>query len=265
VTNFKLNDKSYMGIVIECHSNTHGEIIIKIVPPMINRYRTETETLKKLPKQLTCNIYELDLDKNAIIMEKIIPGSLAEFDLNKESMFELFKTLYENKIYIDEFVDENFKYFNEVVKYDYDICKNTVKDLEIVNSLYNSFNTKYEELCAKEKKYLLHGDIYKNNILLSNNGLKIIDPLGFKAPFVMELVSMCAYDIFNSEEINNYNLIVDKYIEFFKDYVDEPTYRKALFCQLVKVFIPSIFEANDGGIRAKKWLDIIKILYPQEL
>jgi len=59
---------------------------------------------------------------------------------------------------------------------------------------------------------------------------------------------------------NNKDILND-FIEFFKEYVDEQTYKDALFCQLVKVYIPSLFEANDGGIRANKWLNIINELY----
>jgi len=264
IIQYALNDKSYMGIVLECESSTYGEIIIKIVPPMINRYKTEVETLKKLPKELTCKIHETDFNKSAIVMERILPGNLVEYDSNEETMFKLFNVLYNNKIEIDETINKKFKDFKEIVEHDYLICKQK-ENSNIVDILYESFKIKYNELCSDKNNYLLHGDIYKNNILLSNSGLKIIDPLGFKAPFVMELVSICAYEIFNNFENNNYNLIVNKYIEFFKDYVDEITYRKALFCQLVKVFIPSIFEANDNGVRAKKWLDIIKKLYPEEL
>ena len=264
VTYFKLNDKSYMGVVIECKSQTHGDIIIKVLPPMINRYKTEVGTLKRLPRKLTCKIYETDFDKTAIVMERIIPGSLVDFDLNKESMKELFDELYKNKIEINEDIDKSFKDFKEVVDHDYNMCKKNKVDLTTINVLYDKFNIRYKEICNNSAKYLLHGDIYKNNILLGNNELKIIDPLGFKAPFVMELVSICAYEMFNSVEATNYNLIIKKYINFFKAYTDEKTYRKALFCQLVKVFIPSIYEANDGGIRAKKWLDIIKELYSKE-
>ena len=71
---------------------------------------------------------------------------------------------------------------------------------------------------------------------------------------------ICAYEMFYNKKDNK--KILDDFIEFFKDYADAKTYKEALFCQLVKLYIPSIFEANDGGIRANKWLDIIKELYP---
>ena len=265
VEDYKLNKKSYMGIVIECKSKTHGEIIIKIVPPMINRYKTEIGTLKKLPKELICKIYETALNKNAIIMERIFPGNQVEFDSNKKQIKKLFKTLYDKKININKTIDKNFKDFCDVVEHDYNIYKRNNKENSIVNKLYNLFTIKYSEVCDNNPKYLLHGDIYKNNILKSTNGLKIIDPLGFKAPFVMELVSICAYDLFYNKKDIDCNLIVDKYINIFDNFVDSNIYKKALFCQLVKVYIPSIYEANDGGIRAQKWLEIINNLYHDEI
>lgn len=269
VEDYKLNKKSYMGIVIECKSKTHGDIIIKVVPPMINRYKTEIGTLKKLPKELVCQIYETDINKNAIIMERIFPGNQVEFDSNKKQIKKLFKILYDNKININKTIDKNFKDFFEVVEHDYNIYKKNNKENNkensIVDKLYNLFKIKYDEVCYNNTKYLLHGDIYKNNILKSINGLKVIDPLGFKAPFVMELVSICAYDIFYSKKDFDYNLVVDKYINLFKEFTDCNIYKKALFCQLVKVYIPSIYEANDGGIRAQKWLEIINKLYYDEI
>lgn len=84
VKQFKVNENSYMGIVIDCLLLDNNSIFIKIIPPMINRFEAEVESLKLFPKSITSKIYEVDYEKNAIIMEKIIPGTLVEFYENKE-------------------------------------------------------------------------------------------------------------------------------------------------------------------------------------
>jgi hypothetical protein len=195
-------------------------------------------------------------------MDKITPGKRAHFDNNKKAYLNLFETLDKHKIEIDDFIDKKFKSFDEVVTRDYDILLTTDQKSSTTTKLYNCFTKKYSKLIKNKKCYLLHGDIYKNNALTSNNGLKIIDPLGFKAPFVMELVSICAYKLYENTNKHKNKEIAENLADFFSPFVDHDTYSDALFCQLVKVYIPSLFEANDGGIRAQKWLDIIKDLYP---
>ncbi len=265
ICDYKLNEKSYMGVVIDCKTIDNGEIYIKIVPPMIGRYENEVSTLKLLPNDLICKIYEFDYEKKAIIMEKVIPGSNVDFLNNQDDLKKLFNKLYNNKIKDENSINYHFNDFFDVVEHDYNICiKSRLANMPIVNKLYDEFKKEYKQICVKEEKFILHGDIYKNNILLSDNGVKIIDPLGFKAPFVMELVSICAYEMFFDNK-ENYKNILEKFITFFSDLVEENLYKKALFCELVKVYIPSIYEANDNGVRAGKWYEIISILYPEKI
>jgi len=263
VTNFSVNKNSYMGIVIDCKSKIYNNIFIKVVPPMIGRFKTEVETLMKLPSNLTCKIYEVDMDKNAIVMEKILPGQLALFYEKKNLFKQLFVELDKNKIEIDDSIDNNFLSFLQVVEHDYEICNKTNHSSPIVECLYNEFKKSYSKITKNQKSYLLHGDVYQNNAILSNFGIKIIDPLGFKAPFVMELLPICAYEMLNNQKNNSE--ILDDFINFFSPFVERDYYKEALFCQLVKVYIPSIYEANDGGVRSNKWLAIIKELYPEKL
>jgi len=266
IYDFKVNKKSYMGIVIECKSKIYNELFIKMVPPMLERFEKEVGTLKLLPKDLTCKIYEVDYEKKAIVMEKIIPGDLVEFYENKEAIFALFNNLSKNKIKIEDDINKNFKDFSEVVEKDYLISKEVKHAFSSeVDELYCKFLESYKIISNDTTKYLLHGDVYKNNMILSDSGIKIIDPLGFKAPFVMELVSICAYGIFYNNTGKSNKEVLDDFVVFFSKFVDEKTYKEALLCELIKVFIPSTYEANDGGIRANKWLSIIKELYPNKI
>lgn len=262
VVDYKLNENSYMGIVVDCKTTCGKDVFIKYVPPMINRFNTEIGTLSLLPKNVTCKIYEINYEECFFVMEKIVPGTLIGYQENKEELLNLFKYLNNNKIIITDEIDKQYKDFADVVEYDYNIlCKRFESDC-ITTNLYNKFKKIYKEIC-KNEIYLLHGDIYKNNVILSNHGLKIIDPLGFKAPFVMELVSICAYEMLYSKE--DLRKILNKYIDYFSCFVEPTLYKDALFCQLVKVYIPSIYEANDGGIRSRKWYNIIKELYPERI
>ena len=58
VTSYALNKQSYMGIVLDC-SSANGDLYIKLVPPMLNRFFFEVETLSRLPKELTCRRYAI--------------------------------------------------------------------------------------------------------------------------------------------------------------------------------------------------------------
>ena len=263
VIDSKINKNSYMGIVIDCFSSCYGNIFIKIVPPMIERFTTEVNTLKLLPKELTCKILEIDMDKKALVMGKIMPGDLVNFYDSREIIKDVFQKLYMSKIEINEDIDQHFKDFLEVVTNDYNICKNRHYNTQVVDKLYAIFVNEYKDICKNQKKYLLHGDVYKNNIIRCHNSAQIIDPLGFKAPFIIELLPICAYEMFYNTKDNEE--ILNDFTNFFSDYVDKNYYKKALLCQLIKIYIPSLYEANDGGTRAHKWLEIIIELYPQIL
>ena len=262
VLEFNVNKKSYMGIVVECLCSNTG-VYIKVVPSMIDRFEVEVDTLKLLPDELTCKLYEIDYANKIIVMEKIVPGTGIEFYDNKELISNTFNRLYLSRIKCNTISETKHKDFYDIVTYDYDICKKNELNNETVDMLYKNFSKKYIEISKDREKFILHGDVYKNNLLHSENGAKLIDPLGFVAPFVFELLSICSYEMFYSRRSNK--KILKDFITFFNGFIDEKTYIDALFCQLVKLYIPSIYEANDGGVRAKKWLDIIEELYPHFL
>lgn len=263
VSKFKVNEKSYMGIVIDCTCNNGSSLYIKVVPPMINRFETEVDTLKLLPDILTCELYEIDYNNKIIIMEKIVPGKEIEFYDNKELILKTFKKLYKSRIKCNIESEIKHKDFLDVVTHDYNICKKNKLNNKLVDYLYNTFCDKYLEISKNRKKYILHGDVYKNNLLKSENGAKVIDPLGFIAPYVFELLPICSYEMFYNDRDNV--LILNDFMDFFKSFASKKIYVDGLFCQLVKLYIPSLYEANDGGFRAQKWLDIIGELYPQLL
>lgn len=265
IAKFSVNNDSYMGILIDCISKNE-DYYIKVVPKMIDRYVSETDTLKKLPKGYTCHFFEFDDKNNIFVMEKVLPGEKVNFNSNKEKLLALFDVLEANKIIITPDVNKKHKDLAYIVEHDFNIYKkisNKYKlKFEFVSNLYDRFVKSYQSLSQHYEKYLLHGDLYENNILNTNDGIKIIDPLGFIAPYIIEYTPICAYELLNHS--NNYKATFNDFIAFFDDRIDIDDYCKALFCQLVKVFIPSIYEANDGGIRAKKWFDIINVLYGLE-
>ena len=53
-------------------------------------------------------------------------------------------------------------------------------------------------------------------------------------------------------------------IDFFKDFVDVSRFKKASFAFFIKQIVPSVYEANDGYVRADSYLDVIKSLYLNE-
>ena len=114
-----------------------------------------------------------------------MPGERSEFYLNKSRYHDLFNLLYDNKISLDDYIDENFKSFDEVVKHDFDLLLETNYNKENATILYEKFVDKYTSVTDNNETYLLHGDIYKNNAINGEERIKVIDPLGFKAPFIM--------------------------------------------------------------------------------
>ena len=118
-----------------------------------------------------------------------------------------------------------------------------------------------------EKMYLLHGDIHRANALIDKTGVKVIDPLGFKAPFVFEFGSVIAYEMLDSTP-DKYDELMDQFIQFATRYASERDVVVSTFCVLIKIYIPTFFEAKDGGVRNRRFLEMIQFMeqkYPQHL
>lgn len=230
---------------------------------MINRFNYEIKFIELLDDDLKCKIYKIDYKNNIIVMEKIIPGNPAKFYSNKELYKKMFENLYMFQKKIDKHTYDSFRDFKAVVKDDFETFEKKCHKSRFISKLFKTMNDVYDSQIGIDN-YLLHGDIYMNNALICNDDkIKLIDPLGFKGNFVIELEPICAYEMFYNELHKDYKNILEDFCDFFSEYVNKEKYKSGLFCELVKVFIPSLFEANDGYIRAQKWLDILTELFPQ--
>ena len=138
IIKFSINKNSYMGIVMDCVSLTHGSIYIKVVPPMINRFENEIRTLKYLPDNLTCKFYEIDYKNKILVMDKIMPGTLVEFYPNQKILKNLFAELYKEKIEINASIRE-YTDFYHVLLHDYKILNSNHLSNKKIDKLFNLF------------------------------------------------------------------------------------------------------------------------------
>lgn len=134
-----------------------------------------------------CATFYNCLSGEAIIVERIIPGiSLREeLDLEKrlEAFCETFKVIH--KIPKNEKVHYNYlEWLENAVDFcvDNNIDNDLTEKIKIARDIGKELFDKYTE------RYLLHGDLHHDNILLKNDGkYSIIDPKGVIGPRIFDI------------------------------------------------------------------------------
>ena len=122
----------------------------------------------------------------------------------------------------------------------------------------------YAKNFVDEKKYLLHGDAYYKNSLRSQDGIRVIDPVGYVDAFVFEYMPLLTYELVMHTKPEDY---LDQYrelIRFFSTFTDTRKFNAATFVFMVKQLVPSVYEANDEYKRANRYMNLIKALFLDE-
>lgn len=261
IEKFILNQNSYMGVVLDCIDSSANHYIMKNVPFFLNRFEAEILCLLKLPKEVRCKIYEYDTYSCMIVMEKVEPGNSAHFfGLEKEYEI-LFNILYANKIEVSDV--SSSKSFWEVVEFDYNklLSLTNNENCEDIKTAKEYFEIlqKHQLYFKNEIVYHLHGDIHRNNAIVGKDGIKLVDPLGFSAPFVFEFGALCAYELYDTC-VENFDNVLSKFYDFVAKFEDKNNFLIALFDVVIKMFIPSLFEANDNHKKSSKLLLVLDFL-----
>lgn len=259
IVEFELNQNSYMGVVLDCISKDGQHLIMKNVPSFLNRFNAEISCLLKLPKQVRCKIFEHNFNTCMIVMEKIEQGNSAHFFGHEQEYENLFDILSANKIVVTENIEA--KSFWDVVESDYkkflSLNKNS-DDFKYVNKYYEVFQNS-RSIFNNETNFLLHGDIHRNNAMVGSTGIKLIDPLGFTAPFVFEFGALCAYELFDVEE-SNFQYVLDNFLKFVEKFEEKSKFLIALKDVVIKIYIPSLYEACDDHKKSSKLLLVLDFL-----
>ena len=176
---------SRFGTILYAQSQEHGEVAVKIVPWFCPRLKSEIECYRALPYREMCRLYDVDEELGAMLLKYVRQEKNDTIDKALA-----FSALYEQKKRASE-ADYPLLYpYREVLM---DVLSNAERVIcttgdEKLSVYLPSIQKARNAYCdfENDEKYIIHGDAHEYNMLGSENGCILIDPLGYIAPFAFE-------------------------------------------------------------------------------
>lgn len=264
---FSVNRDAYTGLVLECRSRKYGEVVVKMYPPFLHwRYVKETfvmTTLKNYPQAL---LLEVEAESNAMLLGRVIPGDYVDFETDQVDIAVMFKQMQRGRINAADIekIPAEIKGIIDQTEDEFTIAAQCDYYPNMIRYLLDCAKKVYAESFAGEEKFLLHGDAYYKNALRSQDGIRVIDPVGYVDAFVFEYMPMLTYELVMHTAQEEYLSRYRRTVAFFSEFADVEKFNAATFIFLVKQLVPSIYEANDGYARANRYMRLIKALFMNE-
>lgn len=176
---------SRFGTILYAESRLYGAVAVKIVPWFCPRLKSEIECYHSLPYKEMCRLYDVDEHLGAMLLKFV--GETDAVKCDKALVFESLcrqkkpasKEEYPLLYPYSEVLEEVLKNAKQVVKARGD--ENLHFFLPSIEKAENAIR-----LFENDEKYIIHGDAHEYNMLGSENGCVLIDPLGYIAPFAFE-------------------------------------------------------------------------------
>lgn len=267
ISRFSINPDAYMGLVLECHSAKYGSVVIKLYPPFLQeRYYKESYVFRTLQNYCQCTLLDEFPGKYAMLLEKVTPGTYISYPRDAGAIEGLFRQMkkYRQPISILDNLEPAILGVLEQAEWEYPLSKKYGYHPELISYLLETAKAVYNEHFSEEEVYLLHGDVYFKNALLDTNGVRIIDPFGYRDSYIFEYMPFFTYELLLHSEPQNYQRDFLQLKTFFSGFTDTSKFYAAAFVFLVRQLIPSIHEGNDHFQRADRYLSLIRSLYLNE-
>lgn len=263
---FSLNADGVTGIVIEAKSHVYGSVFIKINSPVYEeRFKKEIAILTGLKKYPQCKIYDYDSQKRAMFLERIKPGDYIDFYDDQEQIKQMFINMENNKEKAENVQHSSYlRGVKELTEIEYEESQKVDYHNKLMAYLMEEMRRIYKETFENDEKFVLHGDAYFKNTLRGEDEIKVIDPVGYNAPFIFEYMPFFTYEILWHSKDKNYKEKYNELIDYFETFTDVSRFKEAAFVFCVKQIISSIYQVNDGFVRANLYLEMIKDLFLDE-
>ncbi len=182
-TGHELNSR--FGTILYAKSELYGDVAVKIVPWFCPRLKSEIECYRSLPYKEMCRLYDVDEDLGALLLKYV-----GETDRKKCDKALIFDSLYcQRKAAVREDYPLLYPY-RQVLE---DVLSNAKKVIGtsgdeklyvFLPSIEKAENA--ISVFENDEEYIIHGDAHEHNMLGSEGGCVLIDPLGYIAPFAFE-------------------------------------------------------------------------------
>lgn len=260
---FSVNGDGYSGLVIEGESHVYGQVVMKIYAPFFEeRFQKEIAVLSGLKNYHQCQLLDVVPEKHAMLLDRVIPGDYIDFYDDKDIIKKMFIDMEAHKTKACHVKNSQvLKGVLELTENEYLTTAKIDYHQSLLAYLMKHMRKIYHEYFDDDESYVLHGDAYFKNALKGDNEVVVIDPVGYNAPFIFEYMPFFTYEILwhtkNKDYIGKYNEL----IEYFNEFIDVSRFKAASFVFCIKQIIPSVYEANDGYVRANSYLEMIRALY----
>lgn len=250
-TIIKQDTISRFGIVIYIQSTQYGKCYLKFVPQILERYNNEKKIYHTLHKSIMCELVKCYDEFNCLVLINC-GNEVSEWDISKEEIKKFFTKVYNNRI-----ISSNDSFFHSYER----ILMGKLYNLESVSPQIALYVKKAIELYKKNfsnsTKYIIHGDMHRHNLLVLNNTIKAIDPIGYIAPYEIEYARYIGTEL---------ELLVDSCCEEYvhskwQDMLSffgklSPLIYDALFIDVVFRMHNATFECDDDKL-VNRWLKVL--------
>lgn len=264
---FTVNRDAYTGLVLECRSRKYGNVVLKMYPAFLSgRFIKESFILSTLREYPQAPLLAVDEKRCAMLLGRVIPGDYIQYEEDKAEIAEMFRQMMRHRIRVSETqsIPPQIKGVVELTEDEFETAARYAYHPTLIRYLLSCAREVYEQRLAGEEKYLLHGDAYYKNALRAQHGIQVIDPVGYADAFVFEYMPFLTYELVMHAKPEEYMTRYRDLVAFFSAFTDTRLFDAAAFVFLVKQLVPSIYEANDGYLRADRYLRLIRALFLDE-
>ena len=220
LTNIKVIEPLTYNIVMFADSKDYGPVVFKIEIPYKEMTIREAEALELNNGKGACKCYYKNIDDGVLLIERLYPGKSLNEVNSLDERTRVFSEV------LDKFsIEINHK--TELPSYK-DILQRSI-DMVYTNDKFNEIKEVvsiaeriYQDIeCKNESNHLLHSDLYSDNIILSNNEWKSIDPHGFIGNKILDTAIFIQKELdkigYTEENIRKMIKLVSYYCRFTEE------------------------------------------------
>ena len=257
ITSYIINPKAFSTCVYEAESKKYGKVIIKFHSPA-GRFNSELAYYQCAKGDFMAKLLDYDIEYRALLIRKVLPGTLVKFDISDEALFSFFRRVSDNFIpynksfyEIPTILDE----FNKNVQ----CAKNYTFELRFREKMENMAMNVYDKYFKNSECFFLHRDLQRRNILRAMHGtIFAIDPLGVigakEFEYTIELIVETRQ---RKDPVKCHKELID----FFSNFVDRERLLAAAFFIWVHKLDEYVFCKHDDFEMAAWAMKMIKDLY----
>ena len=230
--NIKLLNELTYNVLIFGDSSELGPVVLKIEIPFKELTIRESTALKINDGKGACKCYYSNIDDGVILIERLQPGRTLNSVNNLEERIKIFNDV-STKFNVQVGEDTGLPTYREILDRSINLATEQEQKFLPVNELLEIANSVYEDLQVNnESNYLLHSDLFCDNILETNDGWKAIDPHGFVGEKILDTAIFMQKELekkdFDEKDVEKLLHIMGKIIS-----LNENDLMKALFVNYV--------------------------------